>query len=100
MDEYLKNSKEIQLSKLNEEIANYSYDIKKSDYLPTLSLSSSYGYDFSDNVNDDNYDYGLKVSIPIDFSSLNNIEKYRLNYLLSKKKKNKRLLKNRLNMKK
>lgn len=92
LDEYLKNSKEIQLSKLNEEIANYSYDIKKSDYLPTLSLSSSYGYDFSDNVNDDNYDYGLKVSIPIDFSSLNNIEKYRLNYLLSKKEKEQKII--------
>lgn len=92
LNEYINSSKDIKLSKLNEEIASYSYDIKKSDYLPTLSLSSNYGYDFSDEVNEDSYNYGLKVTIPIDFSSANNIEKYRLNYLLSQKEKEQKII--------
>lgn len=92
LNEYINSSKDIKLSILNEEIASYSYDIKKSDYLPTLSLSSNYGYDFSDEVNEDSYNYGLKVTIPIDFSSANNIEKYRLNYLLSQKEKEQKII--------
>lgn len=93
LSEYLDGSKEVKLLALNEQIANHSYNIKKSDYLPTLSLTSNYGYDFSNDVNDESYNYGLKVTFPIDFSSLNELEKYRLNYLLSQKEKEQKIIK-------
>ncbi|RXJ70206.1 hypothetical protein CRV08_01180 [Halarcobacter ebronensis] len=87
LDSYLKDSRDIKLAKYNEDISKLNYKIKKSDYLPELSLTSNYGYDFTKSDGENSYNYGVKLSIPISFSSINEIEKYQLDYLLSQREK-------------
>jgi len=63
-----------------------SLDIKKSDYLPKLSLTGKYGYKDGDSIDgDDYYNYGLAVSMPFSYTSKNDIQKSKLEYLISKK---------------
>lgn len=64
-----------------------SLDIKKSDYLPKLSLTGKYGYKNGDNIDgDDYYNYGLAVFMPFSYTSKNDIQQSKLEYLISKKK--------------
>ncbi|WP_320034039.1 TolC family protein [Halarcobacter sp.] len=87
LDTYLKESKDVKLASLNQELKKYIHKINKSDYLPKVSFNTNYSYDFSEETISDekSYNYGLSVSIPFSFSSLNSIESSQVNYLLAKK---------------
>lgn len=87
LEDYLNSSKEIQLQDFNQELSKLEYKIKKAEYLPTLSVNTSYNKNLDNQDKDESYNYGLTLSMPIDFSSLNQKEKYKLNYLLAKKQK-------------
>lgn len=92
LDEYLKDSKDIKLANYDEEISKLSYKIKKSDYLPRLSLTSSYGYDYTESDGEETYNYGLRVTIPFSFSSINEVEKSQLEYLLAQREKEQKVV--------
>lgn len=87
LEDYINSSKEIQLQDFNQELSKLEYKIKKAEYLPTLSVNTSYNKNLDNQDKDESYNYGLTLSMPIDFSSLNQKEKYKLNYLLAKKQK-------------
>ena len=87
LEDYLNSSKEIQLQDFNQELSKLEYKIKKAEYLPTFSVNTSYNKNLDNQDKDESYNYGLTLSMPIDFSSLNQKEKYKLNYLLAKKQK-------------
>jgi len=89
--DYLKKSKDIKLAKLNTKVKDLDYKIKKTDYLPTISITSNYKYDYEND--EDDYEYGLKISIPFDFLSIHKTQKTRLEYLLAKNKQRQTLLK-------
>jgi outer membrane protein TolC len=83
-DLYLKNASSVKYSKLDIQANNSLYKIKKSDYLPSLSITSKYGYqDTSISQGDDYYNYGLALSMPLSFTSSNDIEQTKLDYLIS-----------------
>lgn len=85
IDTYMRQSDEINLAQKNTNIAKLNYKIKRSEFLPKLSFSLSGGYqDIDESKNDgEYYNYGLKLSMPLDFSFSNEIEKSKLTYLLS-----------------
>lgn len=89
LDDYLKQSDQLNLANQYTKITNLNYKIQKTDFLPKLSFSLGGGYqDIDESKNDGKYyNYGLKVSMPFDFSFSQKIEKKRLNYLLSEQEK-------------
>ncbi|TLP35863.1 TolC family protein [Arcobacter arenosus] len=91
LDDFIKNSKDVNLSVYSEEIAKSTYKIKKTDYMPTISFSSSYNKNY-ENTEDETYNYGVNLTIPISFSTLNDIEKSKLEYLLSKNEKEQKII--------
>lgn len=85
-NDYMQNSTAIQYATINKEVTNLSYAMKKSDYLPTLSLNTQYGYKKSEEVEgDEYYEYGLNLTVPLSFTSSNDMAQSKLEYLTSKK---------------
>ena len=92
-ESFLKESLDLKYLFSNKEVLNLSYEIKKSDYLPVLSIDGKYGYSNTDEIKgDDYYNYGLNLTIPLRFTSSNDIQNTKLEYLINKqnvdKKKN------------
>ena len=84
--EFLKNSTAVQYASINKDVNNLSYTLKKSDYLPTLSVDAQYGYQNTTDTNgDDYYEYGLSLLVPLSFTASNDITQSKLEYLTSKK---------------
>lgn len=85
-DTYLQNATSINYAKLNINVNESLYKIKKSDYLPSLAITGKYGYEDTSSTNgDDYYNYGLELSMPLSFTSSSNIEQTKLDYLISQK---------------
>lgn len=85
-NEYLKSSDKLNLAKQKTKIAAINRKITQTSFLPSLSFTLNGGYKKVEPTNDEYekyYDYGLKLSMPIDFSFSNKLEKARLNELLS-----------------
>ena len=86
-NDYIQNSTAIQYATINKEVTNLSYAMKKSEYLPTLSLNTQYGYKKSEEVvGNEYYEYGLNLTVPLSFISSNDMAQSKLEYLTSKKK--------------
>ncbi|RXJ87228.1 TolC family protein [Arcobacter sp. CECT 8985] len=82
---FLENSTSVNYAKVNTNVNKQLYKIKKSDYLPKLTANAKYGYSKSDLTDgDDSYNYGLSISVPLSYTSNNDIEQKRLDYLISK----------------
>jgi len=85
-DIFLENSTAIQYADHNTEVNSLLYTLKKSDYLPTVSFDTQYGYTNSQEIaGDDYYKYGVSISVPLSFTSSNDITYSKLQYLTSKK---------------
>ncbi len=86
---FLQNANSVKYAKLDINVNNDLYKIKRADYLPALSLDASYGYSNSDTkTGDDYYNYGLSVSVPLSYTSSSTIEQSKLDYLISKQELN------------
>ncbi|RXJ98826.1 hypothetical protein CRU98_08665 [Arcobacter sp. CECT 8986] len=86
---FLEKSTSVNYAKVNTKVNKELYNIKKSDYLPKLSVDARYGYSKTDIIEgDDSYNYGLSISMPLSYTSNNDIEQKRLDYLISKQELN------------
>lgn len=84
---FLEKSTEVLYANYDIKVKENLYEIKKSDYLPALSVEGNYGYqDSSLTKADDYFSYGLKLSMPLSYTSSSKIEQTRLAYLISKQK--------------
>lgn len=82
---FIQNANSVKYAKLDINVNNNLYKIKRSDYLPALSLDAAYGYSNSDTkTGDDYYNYGLSISVPLSYTSSSTIEQSKLDYLISK----------------
>lgn len=82
---FLEKSMEILYADTDVKVKNSLYQVKKSDFLPSLSVEANYGYkDTTLVTGEDYYSYGLKLSMPLSYTASNQIEQTRLDYLLSK----------------
>lgn len=91
---FLEKSTSVNYAKINTKVNKQLYNIKKSDYLPKLSVDARYGYSKTDIIEgDDSYKYGLSISMPLSYTSNNDIEQKRLDYLISKQELNDEIVK-------
>ena len=86
LQNYLKQNSAIVSAKLNHAVSKYDEKITTSNYMPKVSIYSQVGYEDNSlsKVEDDYYNYGIKISIPIDYNMNKNKEISRLNYRISK----------------
>jgi len=85
-DVYLEKATALIYAKLDIDVNNSLYKIKKSNYLPSLALTGQYGYQDSNDIQgDDYYNYGVQISMPISYTASSDIEQSKLDYLISKK---------------
>lgn len=86
---YLEKSSTVNYSKTNINVNKELYNIEKSSYLPTIALTSNYGYSKSDKTaSSDSYNYGVNISMPLSIKASSNIEQKRIDYLISKQELN------------
>lgn len=86
LEEYLEKNKTLIIENINSKISKKDISITNSNYLPKLSLFSQIGYEDNNksNINDDYYNYGVRVSIPLDYNMNKNRQISKINYNLSK----------------
>jgi len=95
-DEFLDHNVYIQQSQYEIEKERYAKDVRVAKYLPKISLTAGYnwqktskqifqvGTSFVDNSNELHYyDYGFKISLPIDVNTFRDIESAKVDYLKS-----------------
>lgn len=86
-DEFLANSSQKRYTQIESKISQTQYQKTKSSYLPSLKINGSAGYNNSDTTNnlDDYYQYGASISIPLSYTSSNDIQQSKLIFLKNKK---------------
>lgn len=89
-EQFLANNIVLDISKSDVEKNRYNKDVTTTKYLPRVSLTAGYNWNKSDTTykfgsqkERDYYDYGLKVSMPLDINSFRDIEASRIDYLKS-----------------
>ncbi|MDY0232870.1 MAG: TolC family protein [Sulfurimonas sp.] len=89
-EQFLANNIVLDMSKSDIEKNRYNKDVTTTKYLPRVSLIAGYNWNKSDTTyrfgsdnERDYYDYGLKVSMPLDINSFRDIEASRIDYLKS-----------------
>lgn len=90
LENFLKTNRTLIINKLNSSISKYEKEITSSNYLPKISLFSQFGYEHNNRLNNDKnfYNYGLKITIPLDYNMNKNKEMAKVNYRLSKIEEN------------
>jgi len=85
-DKFIINNTPITIKKLEYKQAELDKNIITSNYFPKLSVYGSYGYENNEVLKekDEYHNYGLKLSIPLDFNASKNTELSRLNKLIKK----------------
>ena len=85
LESFLQENKELIIQNLNSTIAKTDEKITTSSYLPKVSIFSQIGLEDSDeNQDDDFYNYGLRITMPLDFRMGKAKEVSKLSYKLAK----------------
>ncbi len=86
-DKFLKYNIVINMSKSEIEKNRYAKDMVVSKYLPHLSFVAGYNWDKTESQQlvdkDEYYNYGLRVSVPLDINTFRDVEVSKLDYLKS-----------------
>jgi hypothetical protein len=69
LEQYMNNNTSVKLKELNLKSALLDNKIINSKFLPKLSIYGSYGYKETQDIDDDYYSYGLKLTLPFDYNS-------------------------------
>ena len=95
-EDYLANNIELLQYVQNDIVYETSWKNTRSSYLPKLTLNASYAHqEYNSDTTDytgDPYSYGLTLSMPLDFNSLDTTESKRLQFLQTKSSQNDRML--------
>jgi len=91
LNDFLNNNIELKIKKLSQKVNNDLYKMQIGNSLVTIFVNGSYNYQknfYSNDKYEKNtqrfYSIGVGISIPIDIRAKNDIQKSRLNYLVSK----------------
>ncbi|QDF28081.1 TolC family protein [Halarcobacter anaerophilus] len=89
--DYLEKNIQLMYENASAELLNTTYKKQKSEYLPSIGLSTEYSYSDSDNMTDDINNYtssgsiGLNLTIPLyDINKKATLQKAKLDYLKQK----------------
>ncbi|MBN2782648.1 MAG: TolC family protein [Campylobacterales bacterium] len=83
---YIDNNFNVNLLKYQNNINYDTYKTTLSSYLPSISLSANANYTDANGFYGDDYNFGVKLSIPISYTSFASIEEKRSAFLESKAK--------------
>ncbi len=94
-ESFLQNNVDIKQIQSENERNSYQKNVTVAKYLPTLSLTAGYSWDKLENPSFSGqtfpsppetkyYNYGLKLTIPLDFNTFRDIESSRVEYLKSR----------------
>jgi len=84
IDKYLEHNYIVEIKKLQVKDSKHESNITKSSYLPKIALYGTYGYGDIQNEADDNYyEYGVKISMPLDYNFNKNIQSKKLKSLIT-----------------
>jgi len=81
-EEFLKNNIVLKMTQSEILKNRYKKDVTVSKYLPKVNLTAGYTWDKAVDERD-YYNYGFKVSIPLDINTFRDIESVRVDYLKS-----------------
>jgi len=89
LKKYLSNNLELKSQDISQKVKRDLYKMNIGNSLITVSLNGSWSYqniDYSNLKDDekDSYSIGVSISIPLDITSKNKIEKSKLDYLISR----------------
>jgi len=89
LKKYLSNNLELKSQDISQKVKKDLYKMNIGNSLITVSLNGSWSYqniDYSNLKDDekDSYSIGVSISIPLDITSKNKIEKSKLDYLISR----------------
>lgn len=89
-DQFLENNIVLNMTRSDIEKTNYNKKVTMAKYFPRISVTAGYNWSKSENnayqfgANEkDYYDYGVRVSMPIDINTFSDIESSRVDYLKS-----------------
>ncbi|RBQ29709.1 TolC family protein [Aliarcobacter vitoriensis] len=86
-DIFLENAIKQINANLDSQLSKNEYKKTKSKYLPSLNITGKVGYeDSSLNKSQDYYNYGASITMPLNYTFLNDVEYSKLIYLQNKKK--------------
>ncbi|RBQ31387.1 hypothetical protein CRU92_07995 [Arcobacter sp. FW59] len=86
-DIFLENAIKQINANLDSQLSKNEYHKTKSKYLPSLNITGKVGYeDSSLNKSQDYYNYGASITMPLNYTFLNDVEYSKLIYLQNKKK--------------
>jgi len=91
-DDFIEKNIELKLIKSEQLKNDYYTDVTRAKYLPKVSLTASYNWEKRDLISfskdgsfpgseTDYYNYGMKVTMPIDYNSLRDIESSKIDKL-------------------
>jgi outer membrane protein TolC len=94
-DEFLKNNIVLKQRKSEVQKTRYAQNVRIAKYLPSINFTAGYNWNKNENrtlgqgfrLPDDEisyYDYGIKLSLPIDINTFRDVESARVDYLKSK----------------
>ena len=94
-ERFLNNNIVLDISKSDIEKNRYNKNVTMAKYFPRVSFTAGYNWSKSENpsyagqtinatLETNNYDYGLRVSIPIDINTFSDVEASKVDYLKSK----------------
>jgi len=91
LNHYLSNNLDLESKKISQKVNNDLYKMQVGNSLITVSLNGSWNYqdvDYDSKIlkddKDNFYSVGVGISIPFDVTAKNNIQKTKLNFLVSK----------------
>lgn len=84
LENYVKNNRNLKIEELNLQERELDEKITKASFMPKVSVYSNYSYEDYQNEDGDSYQYGVKLSMPIDFNAKKKKEEAKLNKLISK----------------
>ncbi|MCG3686012.1 TolC family protein [Aliarcobacter butzleri] len=86
-DIFLEKSTKKLYANLESQVSQNEYKKTKSKYLPALNLTGAVGYqDSTTKKSQDYYNYGASITMPLNYTFLNDIEYSKLVYLQNRKK--------------
>ncbi|WP_457747064.1 TolC family protein [Sulfurimonas sp.] len=94
-EEFLKHNLSLKVSEATQKMNMYAKDVRVAAYLPSIDFTASYNWNKKENQQfaanipanseeNDYYNYGLSVSIPLDINTFRDIESAKVDYLKSK----------------
>lgn len=95
-DKYMENNMDLKIQKQTENLSKNEYNLLKSDFMPSLSIVSSYNID-NDNVKENEFYVGAAITLKIDPLFKSKLENKKIEYLKNINNNNIKIIEKNIN---